>query len=615
MGVALAIVAVSAVPKKDLFLSSSAAWAQRARAGERATKMPRAKGSFLKTKNKAGNEDFKRKKKKMRKIGHRSGDTQINIRSRSLQMTEQSIASEKGEIVSSRNLTLAEVLRQCDHHNFKNRVSALEGLRDIFQGHPLQLLPNLQDVLNATLPLMIDIEAPVRSEFRVLLAFLLSLLQRSVVLTPFMALIAAYLKSALTNLNADVRWSAVAPLNQLLVYDVSLLAPFKHEIIPLLIRLMRANKSTIEVGAQHRQGQGGKQSTAGSQGQAQQSKAKKKNRRAGLKFNYGMAIDCVRRLLLTVSGSTREALSNASLTGSSDVEDGSLHWNVTLDNAFDNSACRSSSGAANSSSSSTIGLMSAHGHTGRRFADAAASVGFDASSSAAGTLHVTVSSALATPSFLSTPSRHLNSSNNTEVIDLPGAIRASMQAHPTSTDDVHRNAILTVANLVTPATALNIVGERSASSHSSGTSSRGGSTAGRGSGTDSSSSHKGNSAGQDRYFLLSVASELFVSLADLWLQGEAPGNRIDEVVAKLHLLVAVGNIYSHVMKDLLALAKPSVASTLRPIVQKQWQTATQAACVLLARMAESYPLRFEVIRKNTGLVTICAMTVAVSVRT
>lgn len=122
--------------------------------------MPKSKASssFLRAKNKTGNADFKRKKKKMRKIGYRSGDTHINIRSRSLQMTEQSIVSEKGAIVSSRNLTLAEVLRQCDHHNYKSRVAALEGLEDILGTHNEIILPSLQDVINSTLALMMDLE-------------------------------------------------------------------------------------------------------------------------------------------------------------------------------------------------------------------------------------------------------------------------------------------------------------------------------------------------------------------------------------------------------------------------------------------------------------------------
>ena len=119
--------------------------------------MPRSKG-FLQAKNKTGNGDFIRKKKKMRKIGRNSGDTKITIRSRRLQMTEQSVVSEKGDVVSSRNLTVAELLRQCDHHNYKNRLSALEGLQDIFQHFPSQILPNLQDVFHATLALMLDIE-------------------------------------------------------------------------------------------------------------------------------------------------------------------------------------------------------------------------------------------------------------------------------------------------------------------------------------------------------------------------------------------------------------------------------------------------------------------------
>ena len=61
-----------------------------------------------------------------------------------------------------------------------------------------------------------------------------------------MDLVVAYLKSALTNLNADIRWSAVAPLQLLLQYDLSLISPFKREIVPLVIRLMRVSKVSMD---------------------------------------------------------------------------------------------------------------------------------------------------------------------------------------------------------------------------------------------------------------------------------------------------------------------------------------------------------------------------------
>ena len=510
--------------------------------------MPRSKGSFLRAKNKVGNGDFVRQKKKMRKIGYRSGDTKINVKSRSLQMTEQSIVSDKGDIVSSRNLTLPEVLRQCDHHNYKNRMSALDGLQEIFQEHPQHVLPNLQGVLNASLALMVDIEAPVRSKFRQFLAFLLSTLRRSVVLTPFMSLIVAYVKSALTNLNADVRWSVLGPLHQLLRFDLSLLDAYKTEVVPLLIRLMRASKTSIETAIRS----SSRPDAGKGNGQAGRDKKKKKSKKT--KYNYGLAIACVHLFLSSSTSATTGKKSFIVSLGSEQYRSAPT----------ESPRARTPNTPQLTRSKVSVSLDSDSQWQHSNAAASSDSAGKD-----------------------STNKEQFVENSPSAVLDLPGAIRASYNHQNLDSGRAHVTQLLDVGSLTTPTTPFSAQTSRGVQNSNSAAPTK----------ESAASSANGQN---NQSFILAISAELLATLGDLWLQGEVPANRLEEIVENLELLLAIGTIYAHVGSKLLQLTRSGAALVLRPSLQVKWQDASQMACTLLSRMSKSFPLRFEVIRKNTG---------------
>ena len=561
--------------------------------------MPRSKGSFLQTKNRSGNGDFKRTKKKMRKIGHRSGDTHITIRSRSLQMTEQSIAVEKGSIVSSRNLTLAEVLRQCDHHNYKSRIGSLEGLQDIFESHPAQLMLHLQDVLNACLPLMTDIEQPVRAQFRTFLAFFLRALgaSRSVVLTPFMGLVSAYLKSALTNLNHDIRWSAVGPLHQVLTFDVGLLIPQRHELIPLLLRLLRTTKASIDAtdastAAAAAATHGGQQKATVAAGKKKQKKKKKKEARSeGSKVDYGMAVACVHGLLVTRVHHHDGGGGGAGVGGAATP---SSVYTVSLEPAIGNRGFDGGRGGRGATESDQMPFgferpaalrvrvvanqptSPVHASTIDGGGGAAANGARNGSS--ASSISATAATAVANSFAGSNRREQQQLQQQNQPKDLPGAIRAALLLRSTTSkfNDTHRARLLNIASLPTPATPFAVVGANGNGNANDNTRDRGPSVGTRTTGkirgrrrVHGGSSAAGSKASAAKAkakaslaasssstpsFVLLLAEELFVALGELWLQGETPATRVERVVGNLRLLLAIGRIFRHVMAALLNMA-------------------------------------------------------------
>ncbi|XP_073066794.1 uncharacterized protein [Primulina eburnea] len=85
--------------------------------------------------------DFKKIKRKIgRKLPPPNNATNTEIKSKSIVLPEQSIASDKtGLAVSKKGLTLKELLQQTSHHNSKVRKDALLGLRNILLTHPAEL--------------------------------------------------------------------------------------------------------------------------------------------------------------------------------------------------------------------------------------------------------------------------------------------------------------------------------------------------------------------------------------------------------------------------------------------------------------------------------------------
>lgn len=88
-----------------------------------------------------GGIDFKKIKRKIgRKLPPPKTTTDTKISSKAIILPEQSVASEKaGLATSKKGLTLKELLQQTSHYNSKVRRDALMGIKDICTGYPLEL--------------------------------------------------------------------------------------------------------------------------------------------------------------------------------------------------------------------------------------------------------------------------------------------------------------------------------------------------------------------------------------------------------------------------------------------------------------------------------------------
>ncbi|XP_041997501.1 uncharacterized protein LOC121747513 [Salvia splendens] len=103
--------------------------------------MVKVKTKSQSKKSKRGGVDFKKFKRKIgRKLPPPKNTTNTEIKSKAIVLPEQSIASERvGLATSKRGLTLKELLQQTSHHNAKSRKDALHGIKDILLNNPDEL--------------------------------------------------------------------------------------------------------------------------------------------------------------------------------------------------------------------------------------------------------------------------------------------------------------------------------------------------------------------------------------------------------------------------------------------------------------------------------------------
>eukprot|EP00947_MAST-08B_sp_MAST-8B-sp1_P001019 g1019.t1 len=167
--------------------------------------------------------DFKRTKLKVGKGPVKQlNQTDTSFRSKRIKMPTQSNVSgpsaedeAAGAALNQRQQGLAELLPKVGHYSASVRKDALWGLRDLFGRHPQAIAPNLGRVLEAVLECTVDTDAQVREALRALLEPMLAAVPGRA-LEPFLPLIVAYLASATTAMDGDVRVGAVLTADVLL---------------------------------------------------------------------------------------------------------------------------------------------------------------------------------------------------------------------------------------------------------------------------------------------------------------------------------------------------------------------------------------------------------------
>ncbi|DBA01185.1 TPA: hypothetical protein N0F65_002320 [Lagenidium giganteum] len=161
--------------------------------------------------------DFKRPKRKVgRKAAPAANVTNVGITSRRINLLEQSVLQDKGDVVTHRHLTLSDLVAQIGHYNAHVRQKALQGLRELAQLHASNVLANVSVVLERFLPTFVDEEAVVRDAAVQAWKVLVSVMVEGKSLAPFAKLITVYFCSGLTHLQIGVRQDTLRAIGVLL---------------------------------------------------------------------------------------------------------------------------------------------------------------------------------------------------------------------------------------------------------------------------------------------------------------------------------------------------------------------------------------------------------------
>eukprot|EP01104_Vermistella_antarctica_P017496 TRINITY_DN6201_c0_g1_i1.p1 TRINITY_DN6201_c0_g1~~TRINITY_DN6201_c0_g1_i1.p1 ORF type:complete len:928 (+),score=212.43 TRINITY_DN6201_c0_g1_i1:288-3071(+) len=179
---------------------------------------------------KTPDRDFKKVKSKLgKKKAPALSATNTDFKSRTINVQDQGVGKEKGAVVSSKNLTLKELLNRCGHHNSSNRKDAVHGLRELVTQHTDQVAPQLSLVLDHVLPLIGDQDKTVRSGVVALVGQALEELGEN--LLPFLPLIMVHTVNAMTNLQKHVRMDAIKLLQLLVARFPNHVGRFGKEVL------------------------------------------------------------------------------------------------------------------------------------------------------------------------------------------------------------------------------------------------------------------------------------------------------------------------------------------------------------------------------------------------
>ncbi|PRW33261.1 Testis-expressed sequence 10 [Chlorella sorokiniana] len=189
-----------------------------------------------KKKNAGVGVDFKKVKHKVgKKLPRAQNQTDTNFKSRTISLAQQSMAVDReGQAVSTRNLTLKELLGQCGHYSERVRKDALQGLGQLLAAHPEELRRHATLVMEAAAERISDGEAAVRTALRELLSSTLFPALGPASLAPFVPLLMAHICAAMTHLAEPIRADALGFLELLMGCRPDLVASSSASLAPVL---------------------------------------------------------------------------------------------------------------------------------------------------------------------------------------------------------------------------------------------------------------------------------------------------------------------------------------------------------------------------------------------
>ena len=161
---------------------------------------------------------------------------------------QNALQSKSSEPVTTRNLTLTDLLHQLNHPSSTTRKDALMGLRELVHAHPHLARQKTNKMLLGPIKCVMDMERPVRRTLALYLADLVPLVSE-VMISPFFATAMVYTSSAMTHVLEDIRLDALKVTSILLQFYPRLCLDYgTAKILPNLIQLL-SNKAEGGVNA------------------------------------------------------------------------------------------------------------------------------------------------------------------------------------------------------------------------------------------------------------------------------------------------------------------------------------------------------------------------------
>ncbi|KAJ3447514.1 hypothetical protein M0812_07749 [Anaeramoeba flamelloides] len=186
-------------------------------------------------------KDFRIKKKKLGKKKRRTNETQTKFQTAQIFVNNPLTLQKKDQkqVTTFRKQTLSTLLSQCKHHNANVRRDSLIGLRELHINHRSTILRSLSSIIPTALSLIQDDHNKVRQALLLFFQTLCSNYQGKEQITPFIGIICAYISTALTSLDREVREVGLQFLEILFQSYSDISKAWIPRFVQNLIRLIR----------------------------------------------------------------------------------------------------------------------------------------------------------------------------------------------------------------------------------------------------------------------------------------------------------------------------------------------------------------------------------------
>ncbi|CAI9716540.1 pre-rRNA-processing protein IPI1 [Octopus vulgaris] len=190
--------------------------------------MGKAKQKLKKKKN----EDFKKRKVKVgKKLPKKDNFTDTSFKTRTIQVLQHIRTKDPSLPTTKRNLSIKDLMSQCQHYNSTIRRDGVNGLRELLVDYPELLSENLSQIMQKIAELFIDKESNVRQANLHLLKSILPFVSENV-LSPFFPLLSAHLCCAMTHIDEARQQHSLSILDLLLHHYPKQLIQNSCQLLP-----------------------------------------------------------------------------------------------------------------------------------------------------------------------------------------------------------------------------------------------------------------------------------------------------------------------------------------------------------------------------------------------